>query len=168
MSAQSTRIWENDSSPSSANNSKPAQLPSIATLTNEITHGGNNSPTSAGYPTNRSSDQWNTPPQSTRKYQSQCSLPMEIIQLSLSGHCPYSAVIILNFWLHIRPLLIFYQVLLHIHLGLMAITTLLQSALLIVLRIPASLEQPHTLLNTIRLKALARKRPLALPHLSIV
>ena len=170
MSAQSTRIWENDSSPSSANNSKPAQLPSIATLTNEIPHGGNNSPTSAGYPTNRSSDQWNTPPQSTRKYQFQCSLPVEIIQLSLSGHCPYSAVIILNFSskLHIRPLLIFYQVLLHILLGLMAITTLLQSALLIVPRIPASLEQPHTLSNTIRLKALALKRPLALPRLRIV
>ena len=50
----------------------------------------------------------------------------------------------------------------------MAITTLLQSALLIVPRIPASLEQPHILWNTIHLKALARKRPLALPRLSIV
>ena len=49
----------------------------------------------------------------------------------------------------------------------MAITTLLQSALLIVPQIPASLEQHHTLLNTTRLKALARKRPLALPRLSI-
>ncbi|KAL2037283.1 hypothetical protein N7G274_009972 [Stereocaulon virgatum] len=66
MSTQSsTRIWEDDS-PSPANPAKPAQLPSIATLTNEIPHGGNKSPTSAGYPTNRSSDTWNTPPPSTR------------------------------------------------------------------------------------------------------
>lgn len=50
----------------------------------------------------------------------------------------------------------------------MAITTLLQSALLTVSRIPVSLQQPHTLSNTIPLKALARKRPLALLRLSIV
>ena len=67
-----------------------------------------------------------------------------------------------------RTLLIFYQVLLHIPLGLMAITILLQSALLIVPQIPVSLEQPHTLSNTIPLKALDRKRPLALLRLSIV
>lgn len=50
----------------------------------------------------------------------------------------------------------------------MAITTLLQSALLIVPQIPVSLEPPHTLWNTIALKVLARKRPLALLRLSIV
>ncbi len=50
----------------------------------------------------------------------------------------------------------------------MAITTLLQSAPLIVPQIPVSLEQPHTLSNTIPLKALARKRPLALLRLTIV
>ena len=51
----------------------------------------------------------------------------------------------------------------------MAITTLLQlqSALLIVLQIPVNLEQPHTLLSSIPLKALARKRHLASFRLSI-
>ncbi|KAL6720796.1 hypothetical protein ACLMJK_002721 [Lecanora helva] len=66
---QSTRIWENDSPPSSSNNrsSQPqqAQLPSIATLvTNDLPPGGNG-PSSPAY-NNRSSDQWATPPQSTR------------------------------------------------------------------------------------------------------
>ena len=51
----------------------------------------------------------------------------------------------------------------------MAFTTLLQlqSALLIVPQIPVNREQPHTLSNTIPLKALARKRPLASFRLSI-
>ena len=49
----------------------------------------------------------------------------------------------------------------------MAITTLLQSALLIVPQIPVKLEQPHTLSNTISLKALACKRRLASFRLSI-
>ena len=49
----------------------------------------------------------------------------------------------------------------------MAITTLLQSAPLTGPQIPVKLEQPHTLSNTIPLKALARKRPLASFRLSI-
>ena len=67
---QSTRIWEDDSSPTSAKNRtsqpQPATLPSIATLTNELPPGANG-PSSPAYPNNRSSDQWATPPQSTRK-----------------------------------------------------------------------------------------------------
>lgn len=64
----STRIWENDSSASPPNStpSRPAQLPSIATLTNNLPPGVDN-PTSPAYSNNRSSDQWATPPQSTRK-----------------------------------------------------------------------------------------------------
>ena len=64
----STRIWENDSSASPPNStpSRPAQLPSIATLTNNLPPGADN-PTSPAYSNNRSSDQWATPPQSTRK-----------------------------------------------------------------------------------------------------
>ncbi len=66
---QSTRIWENDSSapaPNRTSQPQAATLPSIATLTNELPPGANgqSSPT---YPNNRSSDQWATPPQSTRK-----------------------------------------------------------------------------------------------------
>ncbi len=66
---QSTRIWENDSSaPAPHRTSQPhaATLPSIATLTNELPPGANGQP-SPIYPTNRSSDQWATPPQSSRK-----------------------------------------------------------------------------------------------------
>lgn len=64
----STRIWENDSSVSPPNStpSRPAQLPSIATLTNNLPPGADN-PASPAYSNNRSSDQWATPPQSTRK-----------------------------------------------------------------------------------------------------
>lgn len=64
----STRIWENDSSASPPNStpSRPAQLPSIATLTNNLPPGADN-PASPAYSNNRSSDQWATPPQSTRK-----------------------------------------------------------------------------------------------------
>lgn len=64
----STRIWENDSSASPPNStpSRPAQLPSIATLTNNLPPGADN-PTSPAFSNNRSSDQWATPPQSTRK-----------------------------------------------------------------------------------------------------
>lgn len=63
----STRIWENDSSASPPNStpSRPAQLPSIATLTNNLPPGADN-PTSPAFSNNRSSDQWATPPQSTR------------------------------------------------------------------------------------------------------
>ena len=50
----------------------------------------------------------------------------------------------------------------------MALITLLQSALLIVPQIPVSLEQPHTLSNIIPLRALDRKRRLALLRLNIV
>ena len=64
----STRIWENDSSASPPNStpSRPAQLPSIATLTNTLPPGADN-PASPAFSNNRSSDQWATPPQSTRK-----------------------------------------------------------------------------------------------------
>lgn len=68
MAAQSsTRIWENDSSTRPSSTSKPAQLPSIATLTNDLPN-GNTGPASPAYSSaNRSSDTWATPPQSTRK-----------------------------------------------------------------------------------------------------
>ena len=59
----STRIWESDSSASPSN--RPAQLPSIATLTNNLPSGDN--PASPAFSNNRSSDQWATPPQSGRK-----------------------------------------------------------------------------------------------------
>ena len=64
----STRIWENESSASPPNSvpSRPAQLPSIATLTNNLPSGTDN-PASPAFSNNRSSDQWATPPQSTRK-----------------------------------------------------------------------------------------------------
>jgi len=66
----STRIWEETTAASPTNNRssqpQPATLPSIATLTNEIPPGPNG-PSSPAYPNNRSSDQWATPPQSTRK-----------------------------------------------------------------------------------------------------
>ena len=64
----STRIWENDSSASPPNSSpsRPAQLPSIATLTNNLPSGADN-PASPAFSNHRSSDQWATPPQSTRK-----------------------------------------------------------------------------------------------------
>ncbi|MCJ1451770.1 hypothetical protein MMC28_002110 [Mycoblastus sanguinarius] len=66
---QSTRIWEtpNNATPPPNNNaSRPAQLPSIATLTNELPPSAKDT-TSPTYPGgNRSSDQWVTPPQSTR------------------------------------------------------------------------------------------------------
>ena len=64
----STRIWENESSASPPNSvpSKPAQLPSIATLTHSLTSGADN-PASPAFSNHRSSDQWTTPPQSTRK-----------------------------------------------------------------------------------------------------
>lgn len=66
---QSTRIWENDSAapvPQRTSQPQPATLPSIATLTNELPPGvnGQSSPT---YPSSRASEQWTTPPQSTRK-----------------------------------------------------------------------------------------------------
>lgn len=64
----STRIWENESSASPPNStpSRPAQLPSIATLTNNLPPGADN-PASPAFSNHRSSDQWATPPQSTRK-----------------------------------------------------------------------------------------------------
>ena len=64
----STRIWENNESSASPPNStpsRPAQLPSIATLTNNLPSGEN--PASPAFSNNRSSDQWATPPQSTRE-----------------------------------------------------------------------------------------------------
>lgn len=63
----STRIWENDSSSRPASTSKPAQLPSIATLTNDLPHGATG-PASPAFSANRSSDTWATPPQSTREF----------------------------------------------------------------------------------------------------
>ena len=64
----STRIWENESSASPPNStpSRPAQLPSIATLTNNLPPGADN-PASPAFSNHRSSDPWATPPQSTRK-----------------------------------------------------------------------------------------------------
>ena len=64
----STRIWENESSASSPNStlSRPAQLPSIATLTNTLPPGADN-PASPAFSNHRSSDPWATPPQSTSK-----------------------------------------------------------------------------------------------------
>ena len=63
----STRIWENESSASPPNStpSRPAQLPSIATLTNNLPSG--DIPASPAFSNNRSSDQWATPPPSGRK-----------------------------------------------------------------------------------------------------
>lgn len=77
---QSTRIWENDSAapaPQRTSQPQPATLPSIATLTNELPPGvnGQSSPT---YPSSRASEQWTTPPQSTRKlYKSYSSCELE-------------------------------------------------------------------------------------------
>ena len=73
MTHNSSRIWETPSNPiSSPVNSlnhepKPAQLPSIATLTNEIPR--QHQPTSPSYPNNnRTSDPWGSQTQSTRKF----------------------------------------------------------------------------------------------------
>ncbi|KAK4690892.1 hypothetical protein P7C71_g5997, partial [Lecanoromycetidae sp. Uapishka_2] len=67
MAAQSsTRIWEESSSSRPSSTSKPAQLPSIATLTNDLPHGANGPASPAYSSANRSSDTWATPPQSTR------------------------------------------------------------------------------------------------------
>lgn len=77
---QSTRIWENDSAapaPNRTSQPQAATLPSIATLTNELPPGANGQP-SPIYSTNRSSDQWATPPQSTRKlHRLQLSCPLK-------------------------------------------------------------------------------------------
>lgn len=69
-SQQSTRIWETDNPsaapPNRTSHPQSATLPSISTLTNELPPGANGA-SSPAYPGNRSSDQWATPPQSTRK-----------------------------------------------------------------------------------------------------
>ena len=113
----STRIWENDSSASSPNStpSRPAQLPSIATLTNNLPPGADN-PTSPAFSNNRSSDQWATPPQSTRK-------------LDLLSDRSF----VDRFW----------QALQHIPLDLMATTTPHRSAHPIEPPIRANLERHH-------------------------
>ena len=65
-----SRIWESPPSnglPTNNNSSRQAQLPSIATLTNNLPAGANGQTSSPTYPpNNRDSDQWPSQPQSTR------------------------------------------------------------------------------------------------------
>lgn len=66
-----TRIWESpppNENPAANSDSRNAQLPSIATLTNNLPISGNGQVSSPNYPSNnRDSDQWPSQPQSTRK-----------------------------------------------------------------------------------------------------
>lgn len=70
-----TRIWESpppNESPTAHNSTRSAQLPSIATLTNNLPAGAQAQVSSPTYPSNnsnnRDSDQWPSQPQSTRKW----------------------------------------------------------------------------------------------------
>ena len=102
----STRIWENDSSASPPNSSpaRSAQLPSIATLTNTLPSASEN-PASPAFSNNRSSDQWATPPQSTRKL----DRVIMIIALLTSfrqdlRHTPLGSMAIINPPRSVRPI----------------------------------------------------------------
>lgn len=65
-----SRIWETPSENSTPiSDSRPAQLPSIATLTSNLPGASNGVPQSPNYPSsNRDSDPWPSQPQSTRKF----------------------------------------------------------------------------------------------------
>ena len=85
MSAVSnSRIWETPSENSTPiSDSRPAQLPSIATLTNNLPGPPNGAPQSPNYPpSNRDSDPWPSQSQSTRK----SNLPFKFAHIIATDH----------------------------------------------------------------------------------
>lgn len=83
VASNPSRIWESPTNPASSpvnslnhDHGRPAQLPSITTLTNDLPS-RSNVPSSPSYPsTNRTSDPWGSQTQSTRKSWSCQSSPI--------------------------------------------------------------------------------------------